>query len=686
MPRIQTYNAQIAPAMPGGGLSTPASFGAGLGAGAGEMLAQAGLALYAKQDRDALASIHADMAKVRGDWLQRLADKQESAEPGAPDFTKSVLEEYDAAMDKMRADRPHMTKALGDRLGLEQQQFRNSLQQAAIGFEAQSRATKRRQDASDYQRNISRNAYNDPNMFGIELERVDEAMAAFGLKGDALARQTADAKIDLAENTVKGLIARGHLDAARVGLTEGPTAQFLSGDKAAVLHKAIESEQHRLDGEAERAAARRRADAANEVRVLSDDVFAAIEAHGKSPDEPRLKRAIAVAYSETPELGQRITGQIDNAKAFYVARQHVALSTPEQDRARLEELNTRTTGMNAAQFARETNAMQQALRRKYTELANDPLAYVAKNDPTTAELLRSDDPDAFRRGLVRANLLQEQLGVPVYQRAYLGQTQAANLAQEINTAEPEQAANRIEQLRTRYGGYFPHVVAELEQGKLSPTFVTIARMDRPEDAVPRVNLAIANQIGVTELEKTLGERAKAISDRVLKSIEEYSPALSTQGTYANRLLTADMQSVKALAYLYARQGATDGDASKRAFDEVLGNRYDFRRTWLAPRGLAPNAESMAGEVLSQLTAADMTPEKGGNPALSDEYRRNAALQEAKRQGLWVNMPGGDGIMLVTPRGPVLRANGQPIQVLFKDAANWKPNAPVVKAMEGLVIP
>jgi hypothetical protein len=677
MPKIALYNSKEELRVPGGGLSTPAAFGGGTGI-AGHAISQVADFFQQRAERDQVNDINTSMAKVRGEWIEHLSKKSEEAAAGAPDFTKGIVDEYDAAMEKMRSERS-LPKHLADRLTAEQEQFKAQLIGRATAFEAGSRAAKRRDDAIGYKTGISRTVFNDPAMFQTELERVDDALTGFGLKGDAHAALSRDLKTDLAQNTVRGLINRGNLEGARAALKGGPISEFIDGDLASQLEKGIDQEQRRLDAEARAEADRRRGAAVAEVGVLQQDVFAAIQVNGKSPDEGRLRQAYTVAYGDKPEMAARLTAQIDNAKNFYTVSKGVAFTSPSEDAATIADLRTKASGQNAAQVAGQMATMQQVVAAKYREINADPFAYVVRNDPQIQQMLTegAQNPEMFRRGLARANELQARLGVQEWNRSYLGATAATQMAASIASAPPEQAANEIENLRQRYGGYFPAVVAELEAAKLPPTFVTIARMDRPEDSVPRVNLAIANQVGVETLKKSIGNetRVKAVTDRVSSNIEEYAPALARQGTYASRTLAADVQSVKNLALLYVTQGESENAAADRAYNEVIGSRYDFDKTWLAPKGLGSKVRADTDAIISNLSPSDFAPEKGGDPALSEDYRRNAALQEARRNGFWINTPGGDGLILATPRGPVVKADGQPVTLLFKDVGKT-PRAPL----------
>jgi hypothetical protein len=385
MPKIATYNASEQLRVPGGGLATAAAFGGGSGV-AGQAISQVADYFQQRAERDQVNDINISMAKVRGEWIDHVARKSEEAGAGAPNFTKNVVDEYDAAMEKMRGERS-LPKHIADRLIAEQEQFKTQLIGRATTFEASARAAKRKNDAVEYQTGISRTVFNDPAMFKTELDRIDDTLQGFGLTGNALTEMSRAMKTDLAQNTVRGLINRGNLDAARAAIKSGPISEFVSGDLAAQLTGGIEQEQRRLEAEARAEEAKRRGAAVAEIGVLQQDVFAAIQTNGKSPDETRLRQAYTIAYADKPEMAARLSGQIDNAKNFYVAAKTVSFTSPAEDRAMIDDYRAKASGQNAAQFAGQAATMQQALTAKYREIANDPALYVMRNDPQVAQML-----------------------------------------------------------------------------------------------------------------------------------------------------------------------------------------------------------------------------------------------------------------------------------------------------------
>jgi hypothetical protein len=664
MPRLQQYTAQVNPGGAGGALANPMAFGAGNNAG--EAIAKVGDFFEQKFERDQFFAIQKDMAKVRGDWTQRLAELEANAEPGAPGFTENLVKEYDAAMEKMRAERP-LPRNLADRLELEQLQTRNGLLARATAFEAQSRAQKRRTDALDYQGQVSRNVFNDPAAFSVEMERLPGALAALGLQGNALAEFQRVASADIAENAVKGLVQRGQIDLARQALKEGPIADFISGDTAARLTNAIDAEQQRLEREARIAQREAVAEARAQFNLGFADTLASIELTGKDPGI-LSEQTIRAAFAENPGQADRFLAQLRNAKEFYGIRRDVALTTPEQDQEILNRLAGRVGGANAGQTGAQLQQYQAAVAAKYRAIREDGFGYVVQNSPRLQQMLAAgaENPETFRAAISYADQIQANLGVPSWSRTYLGTQGASQMVASINAAPAEKAANEIENLATRYGPMWPNVLNELSGKGLNPTYATVARLTRPEDASVRVDLVSAINTGATTLRDNLGTAtdAKDISEGVRNRFADFARTLQNDGAAGQRLLNHEITSAEMLAMLYRQRGDSVSTAVRKATDALVNNRYDFEGTFRAPKGMGSRVSRATQTALDGLTADQFAPAPGGNAALSDEYRQNAALDFARR-GTWANTPQGNGVELLYPNGsPVVLKNGQRVRLLF----------------------
>lgn len=666
MPKIQQYTAQVAPQGGSANLSTPDAFGVRTPSDAIGNLTDF---LEKKAERDDFFNVQKDMTKVRGDWLTRLNELEQNAPAGAPDFTKQVMDEYRAAMKQMVADRS-LSRENMDRLLLEQEQTGNMLLQRALTFEASSRAQKRKTDGLAYAGDVSRNVFLAPFTFSIENDKLPGALQALGLSGTALNEMLRVTRADMAQNAVKGMIKNGgDLTAARRAISEGPMAPYIDGDLAAALTGAIETEQRHREAEARQRRAEARSQAQAEISVLRADVDAEVAATGRSANLDRLKQAYRVAFADKPEIAERMNGQLDNAVRFYTESTAIAGNTPEQDAQYRAEVAARVTGTNAAQQQVHLDLVDRAIAAKRKELAEDGFSYVIKTNPQIRQALAdaNGDPEKSRAVFAMIDQKQADLGVPSYRRTYLGTQQAASIASEINanaTTNPEQAANRLESMSRVYGPLWGNVLNELAGKGLNPNFVTVARLDAPGDAVVRSNLVQA-LASVADARRVVGDDVeKDLKQRVDKEYQNFRATLVYHGAAGMALAAREQASAEALALRYVQQGASIGNAAERAAKELVNDRYDFERTFRAPKGQGGRVGTAADQVKRNLSVEQMTPAAGGDPSLSQDYRLRAALSAAQR-GTWVNTPDGKGIeLLQEDLRPVILRNGQRVRIMF----------------------
>jgi hypothetical protein len=681
MPKIQQYVAQVSPQGAGGTLSTPAAFGTPSSA-AGEGLMRLGDFLQQKAERDAAWGIQKDMAKVRGDWTQRVLELEQNVESGAPDFTKKVLTEYDAAMEKMRGDR-NLPTHLAERLAMEQDQVRTSLMTRAMSFEAQEKARKKRVDAMEYGAQASRNAFLDPAAAQTEIDRLPEAIAALGLTGAAADEARRVAATDIAENTVRGLIERGHLDLARQAIKEGPVSQFISGDQAARLTNQIQGEQRRLEAEAERKRREAIQDARSQVSLAFSDTLTSIELTGKDPGLIN-ERTIRAAFPDNPGQADRLVGQLKNAREYYAVRQGVALTTPEEDQRTLNALASRVGGVNAAQTGTQLRDYERAIADKQKALREDPVAYLLQNSPDLAAKFAAgaNDPKVFRQAVAQADQMQASLGVPTWRRTYLGKNAAAQMSASIQAATPEKAANELENMAQRYGDLWPNVLNELAGSGLNASYAVLGRLSAPTDAVTRVNLTQALQTPADALKKGMPEtEVNDIKARIDSDLQDFRLTFGHTGSAGRQIVAQETDAATKLALFYRGQGLSASESARRATKELITDRFDFEGTYRTPKGLGSDATRATQTVLDGLRPEDLRPLASGNPNVSDDYRRQATLAEARR-GIWVNKSQDKGLMLIYRDGtPVYRNDGTRIEFDFN---NMPKDNPVPADMLGLV--
>ena len=668
MPKIQQYTAQVTPQGGNANLSTPDAFGVRT---SGAALEQFTDFLEKKAERDDFFSVQKDMAKVRGDWLTRLNELEQNAPAGAPDFTKNVMNEYRTAMKEMLSSRS-MSRENMDRLLLEQEQTGTMLLQRAMTFEAQARGQKRRLDARAYSADVSRNVFLYPFMFADENKKLPEAFNALGLQGNALEEALRDTRADMAENAIKGMIKNGgDLTAARNALAEGPISKYVSGDLAAKLTNAIETEQRHREQEARQKAALAKAAAFADIQVTKADVEAEIDATGRSANKDRLVSALRVAYSDKPQVAQQLIDQLSLRETFYTSRVAVSANTPEQDETLLADLRNKASGPNASMKLAQLQATEVAVRQKREQLNKDGFSYVVQTNPEIRAKLQAaaNDPKEFRSVLALIDQKQADLGVQPWRRTYLGTQQAASLAAQINaqaTTNPEQAANRLETLATQYGPLWANAINELEGGGLNTTFVVAARLTNPDkDALTRRDLVTAVTAAQDTKAAVRPDDLKTLNEALNKLYQPFERPLTSQGAAGARTLIRETDAARSLALLYmTRDQISPQEAARKATDNLIMNRYDMQKTFFAPKGLGNKAQTLAEQTVRNLKLEDMPLPAGGDRNLTEDARRRAALSFAQR-GTWVNTPEGNGIQLLDPnRSPVRLRDGRHVVLMF----------------------
>lgn len=161
------------------------------------------------------------LSKAQSDWTQHLIERQESAQPGAPGFTQSLMKDYQDYVGKTVKDAPSLA---GRMLSQQLTMFGHQLSQKALLFEANARQAHNETTAKDSIDSTSAELMNDPSVYsqrvterqtlinGMNLDpQVKEklsdyaqhAMAAFSVRGD-INRDPYSAMLALQDKEAKG--------------------------------------------------------------------------------------------------------------------------------------------------------------------------------------------------------------------------------------------------------------------------------------------------------------------------------------------------------------------------------------------------------------------------------------------------------------------------------------------------
>lgn len=123
-----------------------------------------------------------EFVKFKGEERQRFAEEQQSAEAGAPEFTRSYAESFDERADAFLAER--VPDDQRDEMRLRLAQFRNSQLGQATTFEAKSRAFNLKQETQDTLDTLLNGVRVDPRTYSDALDDGLGIIDAIDAPGD----------------------------------------------------------------------------------------------------------------------------------------------------------------------------------------------------------------------------------------------------------------------------------------------------------------------------------------------------------------------------------------------------------------------------------------------------------------------------------------------------------------------
>jgi len=404
-----------------------------------------------------------------------------------------------------------------------------------------------------------------------------------------------------------------------------------------------------------------------------------------------------------PEQAQRTIDTLALDRTAGDAMKAVQFASPADEaatRARLagDPADTRL----AAERQHMLAAFDQAVATKRRALADDP-ANVALQSPEVRVLAEANAP---LPQLVAASLAaQARMGVPSWRQRVLNDGQVQQMANTLRTTGPEKAdmAATLAGLQQQFGPeLWSRAYGELVQhGKIGWEWQAVAAMTAPQQAEGR---ALLQRALVFTAEKGGHEAVKKlVPPDVLKGFDaEVDTALeplreaTRHHPGGDSLFSTMKQAVTTLAMYHAWRGAKAGDAASKAYQDVIGARWDtagndgsgwFGRTptMLVPKGRAGEIETALDLVRHRLTGADLQALSDPSAPAASEPERAAATLAAARRGIWINNADASGAVLKgrTPGGSIVditRTDGSRIEVRF-DALPARPADPPTQPTE-----
>jgi len=616
----------------------------------------------AQAERDANISNASVVAKGRNDFLTYLDDIAKKPMAEAPDIVAQFTKDFDEFKDKAVVGQQHPTGRRmleidldNMRAGLIDNAMR--LQSSRAGAAAQSAVkTVFDQNAIAVQK--------DPNQLEILMAQEQKLVEGLNLTGltDAQRQRLSEERRHVLPGMALG---------SRIAAVD-------SSRSAKALKSELETNkrwQELLSGEQYGKA----------INALNTDIR-------QYENKERAERAAVVAE----RIAERAAG-VDNGlslrEAGGDAKLAAAIRTADNiGRARVEvrsmpyaDLTKKIQEAQAA-IAQPGNfkgdaaymeAIQAAARERERALKEDPASYTVQNSNPARKafdaMVQSNfAPEAVRQYSMAATAAQRELGGPGHTPRLLPKSLVEQTVADVASLAPEQAANKMESLRTQFGPMWTEVLGEMH-GKVAPGYATLGRLTAPTDARTRTELAGALKAGPDLRKNILDTDAKDIDAKVEQQLQPYARILSQAGPGAQAVLREELAAARALAYQSVAKGESPTAAAKKATSALVFDRYDMGSTFLAPKGQIGQAQREAARLMQETPASAFVPAAGGDAALSDTYRRDANRREAMR-GFWANVTdqstGKLGIEWRNSDGtPVMLDSGERVRLYFDDLKN-----------------
>lgn len=454
---------------------------------------------------------------------------------------------------------------------------------------------------------------------------------------------------------------------ARKALAGGQFDQYLTPEKKLQLQDAADREIKRREAEARAAKAE-----ANALWLDGfKDTIASLQDGNPLPADSPYSRDTLVSRLGADKGGQ-LADALDYAVAFGENLSTLKTASADERAAILaKEAADLSTTDGYQRNKTELAALQDAAKAVDTALATDPAKYAIQNLPAVGaaysemvDALQNPQADqqvaAKRYAAVAKAEIERLTGKPA--TTWLPRSYLDGVSQQFASQEQggENAAQVVGGLQEVWGRQWPDVYRQLVQSESLPPEAVMIGSGMGEAASAR--LAEVSRVPLDELKKGLAETdTRDMRVAAGEALADFRK-VTQQYVGGEKQFGAAYSAVERLALSYMRDGQDAGDAVDRAYNEVIGSRYDFFGTYFVPKEQDPDAVSSGAAAMQ-----DKIDELAGGldvptdiQGVSDEARRAAYLSTLAAGGYWITSPEQDGLTLMNPNGAAVTVGGKPL--------------------------
>jgi hypothetical protein len=338
-------------------------------------------------------------------------------------------------------------------------------------------------------------------------------------------------------------------------------------------------------------------------------------------------------------------------------------------------------GADYTDAAKRQEIIGKAIQQARSDRDADPAGYAIRYLPAVQDAYRTlgaalSDPTvspadraaAARDYAVKQNIEQQRVGVAPEDVKLLPQSYVDAFNKSVTTAANADDATarvaligRVQQEAAQWGDAWPQVMRQLAPGS-QPMVRAIAAGADP-NAMTRL-LSLGKDEKPAEL---LKQQSETKASDLTKNIDSaMAPFLgSLVGRQRDRDFTGYYNMATQLGALYVRDGMGAPEAAQKAFNDLVGNRYDFRDSYRIPKSSGVSPDDVQAGAFAARTRLDSFNVK---PAIDDiglgETNTADSLQKFGRDGRWVTSPDQSGLNLAYGDKFVRTNDGAPLKLTW----------------------
>jgi hypothetical protein len=360
----------------------------------------------------------------------------------------------------------------------------------------------------------------------------------------------------------------------------------------------------------------------------------------------------------------------------------VARLTPEQQEELVKSYEPKPGAEGFADQAGRQDQVRKAVIAARKQRDQDPAQYAVTRIPAVQEawsglnkvLADPQLPVAAKQQAARTfaditMLEQQKAGVAptdiqVLPKGYV-ESLKARLENPQEAGGTSQVVKQLTNEATLWGSAWPQVYRQIASSAGPLPRVIGSMTDAGGHIVNEGTAKKLVELAPLKLGEILKDESAEKSNQIKRDVlDAFQPLLKSMGGNEGGLSTFNdfRGQAEKLAASYIVGGMSSADASKKAFKELIGDRYDFRDNWRMPKGLPQSADdAQRGSALAMrdLDKIGILPpvDAGG---LSQDYLVKAKADAIRRDGRWVTAPDESGLALVYNDEAIRRPDGRPL--------------------------